>query len=117
MQQKVRWKERRITDMNSLLQDFKSKELLTDVTIFVVLFPGLSADVIIKHYNNQLSEGRGNRHNEQLEEGIKFGNKLSNAHIAFHRHKMNAAQTLSSSMQFEFFVYVSPPAQEDGDFK
>ena len=28
-------------------------------------------------------------HEEQLEERLKFGNKLSNAHIAFHRHKMN----------------------------
>ena len=40
-------------------------------------------------------------HEEQLEEGLKFGNKLSNAHIAFHRHKMHvriAAQTLSSSV-------------------
>ena len=35
-------------------------------------------------------------HEEQLEEGLKFGNKLSNDHTAFPRHKMNvrvAAQT------------------------
>ena len=40
-------------------------------------------------------------HEEQIEEGIKFANKLSNAHIDFHRQKMKvrlAAQTLSSSV-------------------
>ena len=40
-------------------------------------------------------------HEEQLEECLKFGNKLSNAHICFYRHKMNvriAVETLSSSV-------------------
>ena len=40
-------------------------------------------------------------HKVQLNEGLKFGNKLSKGHIEFQRHKMNvkvAAQTLSSSV-------------------
>lgn len=40
-------------------------------------------------------------HEEQLEQGLKFGNKLSNRHINYHRHKMNvsiAAQTISNSV-------------------
>ena len=42
-----------------------------------------------------------NLHDEQQKEGIKFANKLSSAHINYHRHKMNvklAAQTFSSSV-------------------
>ena len=40
-------------------------------------------------------------HDEQKEEGIKFGNKLSAKHVFYHRYKMNvrlAAQTFSSSV-------------------
>ena len=40
-------------------------------------------------------------HEEQIDKGLKFGNKLSSCHINYHRHKMNvsiAAQTISSSV-------------------
>ena len=43
----------------------------------------------------------------QLEEGLKFANKLSNSHIHFQRLKMKvniAAQTLSSSVADTVFV-------------
>ena len=42
-----------------------------------------------------------NLHEKQQREGLKYGNKLSNEHISYHRHKMNvklAAQTFSSSV-------------------
>ena len=40
-------------------------------------------------------------HNEQLAEGLKFGNKSSIKYVAYHRHNINvriAAQTPSSSV-------------------
>ena len=40
-------------------------------------------------------------HEEQIKQGLKFGNKLRSRHINYHRHKMNvsiAAQTISSSV-------------------
>lgn len=51
-------------------------------------------------------------------EGLKFGNKLSNHHLEFHRHKMNvkiAAQTLSSSVAdaIDFLAKVKHPGYDD----
>ena len=40
-------------------------------------------------------------HQVQQNEGLKFGNKISNSHVSFHRNKMNgrlAAQLFSSSV-------------------
>ena len=136
LQQKVRRKERRISDINNLLQDLKSKELLKDID-GTFTFPGYSYDIFItpdachmlKLARNALSDLKvlldenddpvqwkyiQHFHEEQLEEGLKFGNKLANAHIAFHRHKMNvriAAQTLSSSVAdtIEYLLFSGHP--------
>ena len=66
--QKVRRKERRISDINNLLQDLKSKELLkgSQCDNLRSSFAGLSADVIINHFNNQLREAKGYRHNDEV---------------------------------------------------
>ena len=53
-------------------------------------------------------------HELQVDEGFRFGNKLSKKHIAFQRHKMNvsiAAQTLSSSVAdaLEFLMLANHP--------
>ena len=68
LQQKVRRKERRISDINNLLQDLKSKELLkgSQCDNLRSSFYGLSADVIINHFNNQLREAKGCRHNDEV---------------------------------------------------
>ena len=54
-------------------------------------------------------------HHLQEEIGLKFGNKISNRHIAYHRHKMNvkiSAQTLSSSVAdaIEFLMLSNHPS-------
>ena len=50
----------------------------------------------------------------QVDEGFRFGNKLSKKHIEYKRHKMNvsiAAHTLSSSVAdtLEFLIQVKRP--------
>ena len=59
-------------------------------------------------------------HEVQLEEGLKFGNRLSKSHMEFQRHKMNvkvAAQTLSSSVAdaIEFLMKSGHPSFTHAD--
>ena len=53
-------------------------------------------------------------HDEQTKQGLKFGNSISNQHIAYHRNKMNvkfACQTLSASVAdaIEFLMQSGHP--------
>ena len=53
-------------------------------------------------------------HDEQMKQGLKFGNSISNQHIAYHRNKMNvkiACQTLSASVAdaIEFLMQSGHP--------
>ena len=75
---------------NNLLQDLKSKELLkgSQCDNLRSSFSGLSADVIINHFNNQLREAKGYRHNDEVK---KFA-------LTLHFHSPRAFDTLNHAL-------------------